>query len=97
LSRVVFVTQQFDPDDPNLGIVVAQVAALARRVDEVVVVADRVVPAALPPNARAHSFQARTQVGRGLRLLLAVARERRGLGAVIAHQIPLYADRKSVV
>jgi glycosyltransferase involved in cell wall biosynthesis len=94
LSRVLFITQQFDPDDPNLGIVVPQVAALARRVDEVVVVADRVVADALPPNARAHSFRSRTQVGRGLRLLAVVARELPGLrrgGAVIAHQIPLYA------
>ena len=78
-------------DDPNLGIVVAQVQALARRVDEIVVVADRVVSAALPPNASAHSFHARTQLGRGLRLLRAVARELPGLSAVIAHQIPLYA------
>src|SRR5581483_51973 len=93
LTRVVFVTQQFDPDDPNLGLVVAQVAALARRVDEVVVVAGRVVADALPPNARGRSFAARTQLGRGARLLLAVARELPGLrrGAVIAHQVPLYA------
>ncbi len=91
MTRVVFVTQQFDPDDPNLGIVVSQVAALARRVGEVVVVADRVVASALPPNARAYSFRARTQLGRGARLLAAVARELRGLDAVIAHQVPLYA------
>ena len=93
MTRVVFVTQQFDPDDPNLGLVVAQVAALARRVDEVVVVAGRVVADALPPNARGRSFAARTQLGRGARLLLAVARELPGLrrGAVIAHQVPLYA------
>jgi glycosyltransferase involved in cell wall biosynthesis len=94
LTRVVFVTQQFDPDDPNLGIVVAQVAALARLVDEVVVVADRVVASALPANARGRSFRSRTQVGRGLRLLAAVARELPGLrrgGFVLAHQIPLYA------
>jgi len=94
LSRVVFVTQQFDPDDPNLGLVVAQVAALARRVDEVVVVADRLVAGVLPANARARSFAARTQLGRGARLALAVARELPGLrggGAVIAHQVPLYA------
>jgi glycosyltransferase involved in cell wall biosynthesis len=94
LTRIVFVTQQFDPDDPNLGLVVAQVEAIARRVDEVVVVADRVVASALPTNARGRSFAARTQVGRGARLLAAVAPELPGLrrgGAVIAHQIPLYA------
>lgn len=94
MTRVVFITQQLDPDDPNLGIVVAQVAAIARRVSEVVVVADRVVESALPPNARGRSFRSRTQVGRGLRLLDAIGRELPGLrrgGAVIAHQIPLYA------
>lgn len=61
---------------------------------EVVVVADRVVESALPPNGRGRSFAAPTQAGRGLRLLDAIARELPGLrrgGAVIAHQIPLYA------
>jgi glycosyltransferase involved in cell wall biosynthesis len=94
LSRVVFITQQFDPDDPNLAIVPAQVAAIARRVDEVVVVADRIVSAALPPNGRAHSFQSRWKLVRGLRLLGAVARELPGLrrgGAVVAHMCPVYA------
>ena len=38
-----------------------QVEAIARRVDEVVVVADRIVQAALPANARAHSFRSRTK------------------------------------
>ena len=94
MSKVVFVTQQFDPDDPTLGLVVAQVAAIARRVDEVVVVADRVVAVSLPENARGRSFASRTQLGRGARLLAAVARELPGLrrgGAVVAHQIPKYA------
>jgi glycosyltransferase involved in cell wall biosynthesis len=94
LRRIVFVTQQFDPDDPTLGLVVAQVAAIAERVDEVVVVADRVVTEALPANARWRSFASLTQLGRGARLLAAVAQELPGLrrsGAVVAHQIPKYA------
>jgi glycosyltransferase involved in cell wall biosynthesis len=94
LTRVVFVTQQFDPDDPMLATTVPQVAAIARRVSEVVVVADRVVPGALPPNARAHSFHAATKAGRGARLLRAVGRELPGLrrgGAVVAHMCPVYA------
>jgi glycosyltransferase involved in cell wall biosynthesis len=94
VTRVVFITQQFDPDDPNLAIVVAQVAAIARRVDEVVVVADRIVLSELPPNGRAHSFHGRTKVGRGLRLLRSVASELPGLrrgGAVVAHMCPVYA------
>ena len=94
MSRVVFITQQFDPEDPLLGSVVAQVAALARRVDEVVVVVDGIVASALPSNARARSFRSRTQLGRGLKLFLAIARELPGLrrnGAVVAHMVPLYA------
>jgi glycosyltransferase involved in cell wall biosynthesis len=69
------------------------VAALARHVDEVVVVADTIVPAALPPNARARSFHSRTRIGRGARLVWSVARELPGLrrnGAVIAHMISVY-------
>jgi glycosyltransferase involved in cell wall biosynthesis len=95
MSRVVFITQQFDPEDPQIAIVVPQVAAIARRVDEVVVIADRIVLAALPTNARAYSFHSATKVGRGLRLLAAVARElpglRNGRGMVIAHMVPIYA------
>ena len=71
-----------------------QLAAIARRVDEVVVVADTVVTSALPANARAYSFRSKTKLGRGLRLLLIVARELPGLrrgGAVVAHMCPVYA------
>ena len=94
MTRVVFITQRFDPGDPNLAIVVPQVAAIARRVDEVVVVADTVEAGSLPPNARAHSFRSKTKLGRGLRLLVIVARELPGLrrgGAVVAHMCPVYA------
>jgi glycosyltransferase involved in cell wall biosynthesis len=94
VTRVVFITQQFDPSHPALASTVPQVTALARYVDEVVIVADRIVPSALPPNARAHSFRARTKLGRGLRLLRAVTSELRGLsgdGVVIAHMCPVYA------
>ena len=95
MTRVVFITQQFDPEDPQIAIVVPQVAAIARRVDEVVVIADRIVADALPPNGRAYSFHSSTKVGRGLRVLAAVARElpglRKGRGMVIAHMSPIYA------
>ena len=50
-----------------------------------------VVASALPANARGYSFASRTQAGRGAKLVAAVVRELRGLDAVIAHQIPLYA------
>src|SRR5919108_32085 len=58
--RLLFVTQQVDPDHPALGATVPKIAALARRVDEVVVLADGAVPDALPANARVRTFRART-------------------------------------
>src|SRR5579862_493504 len=94
MSRLVFITQQFDPDHPTQAAVVPQVAALARLVDEVVVIADHVDQDALPANARGRSFRARSKLGRGLRLLFFVARELPGLrrdGAVVAHMCSVYA------
>jgi glycosyltransferase involved in cell wall biosynthesis len=90
--RIVFVTQAFDPADPVLGATVAKVRALAARVDEVVVLADRVAPDALPVNARATSFAAPSQAARGVRYLAALAPElTRKPVAVVAHMAPVYA------
>jgi glycosyltransferase involved in cell wall biosynthesis len=91
--KLVFITQQVDPDHPALGATVPKIAALARRVDEVVVLADGAVPDALPANARVRTFGARTKAGRGLRFERALAAELRGLrgGAVVAHMCPIYA------
>jgi glycosyltransferase involved in cell wall biosynthesis len=91
--RLVFITQQVDPEHPALAATVPKIAALARRVDEVVVLADGAVPDALPPNARVRTFGARTKAGRGLRFERALAAELRGLrgGAVVAHMCPIYA------
>jgi glycosyltransferase involved in cell wall biosynthesis len=91
--RLVFITQQVDPDHPALGATVPKIAALARRVEEVVVLADGAVPDALPANARVRTFGSRTKAGRGLRFEWALAAELRGLrgGAVVAHMCPIYA------
>ena len=92
--RVVFVTQQLDPAHPVLATTVPQVAALARRVDELVVVADRIDPASLPANARGYSFRSRSKPGRGLRLASLLAGELgrlRAGGGVVAHMCPVYA------
>jgi glycosyltransferase involved in cell wall biosynthesis len=88
----VFVTQQVDPEHPALAATVAKIAALAERVDELVVLADGIVPAALPANARAHSFRSATKAGRGLRFEAALARELRPKPiAVVAHMCSIYA------
>jgi hypothetical protein len=91
--KLVFITQQVDPDHPALGATVPKIAALARRVEEVVVLADGAVPDVLPANARVRTFGSRTKVGRGLRFERALAAELRGLrgGAVVAHMCPIYA------
>ncbi len=92
--RVVFVTQQVDPESPVLGATVAKIRALATRVDEVVVIADSAVVGALPANCRIHTFGAPSQALRGVRFAMALARElirRPRPAGVIAHMCPIYA------
>lgn len=92
MTRLVFVTQRIDPDDPNLAAAVPMVAALARRVDDVVVLALDTRPAELPANVRVRTFGARTRVGRGLRFARVLAAELRGRpDALVAHMSPIYA------
>ena len=92
MTRVVFITQAADPAHPVLGATLPKIRALAERVDEVVVLADSVVPEALPDNCRARSFAASSQAGRGARLLAALAPELAGRPvAVVAHMAPVYA------
>jgi glycosyltransferase involved in cell wall biosynthesis len=88
----VFVTQQVDPGHPALAATVPKIAALARRVDEVVVLADGAVPGALPENCRVRLFAAPSKAGRGLRFEAALARELLPRPvAVVAHMCPIYA------
>jgi len=92
--RVVFVTQQVDPESPVLGATVAKIRALASRVDEVAVIADGAVPGALPANCRVHTFAAGTRAMRGARFEAALARElarRPRPSGVLAHMCPIYA------
>lgn len=92
MRRLVFVTQVIDPADANLGATVAMVAALARRVDEVVVICDRGVEGALPENCRLRVFGAPGRLERARRYLRAVSSELRPRPlAVVAHMVPLYA------
>lgn len=88
--KLVFVTQELDPAHPALAATGAQVAALARRVDELVVLAAS-VDGDLPGNCRARTFRAGLRPARGVRFEWAVARELRGLDGVVAHMSPIYA------
>ena len=92
MRRLVFVTQRIDPDDPNLAAAIPMVAALARRVDEVTVLALDARPAGLPGNVRVRTFGASTRLGRGLRFAAVLAGElRRRPQALVAHMSPVYA------
>jgi glycosyltransferase involved in cell wall biosynthesis len=92
MTKLIFATQKLDPDDPVLAATVPMVRALAERVDELVVLCDSAVPAAVPPNARVHEFGARAQAERGARFTATLARELRPRPiGVVAHMVPLYA------
>ncbi len=93
MPKLVFITQQVDPDHPALAATVPKIAALASGVSEVVVLADGVVPGVLPGNCRVRTFRAARKAGRGARFEVALARELGGLrgGVVVAHMCPIYA------
>ena len=90
--KIVFVTQRLDPTHPTLGATSAMVDALARRVDELVVMAASCT-GPLPDNVRFRSFGAPVQVLRGARFEVELAREitRGRPSALLAHMSPVYA------
>lgn len=92
MRRLVFITQQVDPEHPALAATVPQIRALAERLDEVVVLADTALVGALPSNCRVKTFRAPTQAARGVRFVASLASElrRRPIG-VLAHMCPIYA------
>jgi glycosyltransferase involved in cell wall biosynthesis len=94
MRRLVFITQQVDPGHPALAATIPKIRALAERLDEVVVLADRVLPGTLPSNCRSLSFASRSRAGRGARfegaLVKELARGPRPI-AVVAHMCPIYA------
>jgi glycosyltransferase involved in cell wall biosynthesis len=92
--HLVFVTQQVDPGHPALAATVPMLRALAERVDEVVVLADRALPGVLPDNCRVRPFAARSRAGRGTRFESAIVAElarRPRPAAIVAHMCPIYA------
>ncbi len=90
--RVVFVTQQIDPDHPNLGAAVSLVRALAGVADEVAVICLRAVDGVLPSNCRVHVVGSQSRLVRGVRFATALLRELRpGRTTLVAHMSPIYA------
>lgn len=89
--KIVFITQVVDPSDPNLGATRAKIAALARRVDEVVVLCVRGTADVLPANCRVRSFGGESRWLRAYRYLTELNEEMRERPiAVIGHMVPLY-------
>jgi glycosyltransferase involved in cell wall biosynthesis len=92
VRRLVFVTQTIDADDPILAQTIDLVAALARRCEQVVVIADRVRRHDLPANVSFRTFGSRLRVGRGVRYVAALAAALRGgrPDALLAHMSPIF-------
>ena len=67
MRRFIFITQIVDPEHPALGATVAKIRALARRVDEVVVLALAAKPGSLPSNCRVRTVSGASRLQRGVR------------------------------
>jgi glycosyltransferase involved in cell wall biosynthesis len=92
VRRIVFVTQQVDPEHPALGATVPMIRALAARVDEVAVLALGAKDGVLPENCRVRLFGAATKPARLARYEAALLAElRRRPERLIAHMAPIYA------
>ena len=92
MRKFVFITQVVDPDHPALGATVAKIAALAARVDEVVVLALEGTADALPDNCRVLTFGAPSRSQRVARFTTTLASACRSRpDAVLAHMAPVYA------
>jgi glycosyltransferase involved in cell wall biosynthesis len=89
--RIVFATQKLDPEHRILAATVELVDELARRVDEVAVVADAGTLEGRPANVTLHTFGSPRRVARASRFLRAVSEALApGADAFVAHQVPLY-------
>jgi len=87
--RLVFLTQRVDSRHPALAATIPKIDALARRVDELVVLAQSGTAAELPAGVDLHTFDAASRVRRGMTFERALARALPA-DAVVAHMVPLY-------
>lgn len=97
MTRLIFVTQLLDADDPVLGFVVRQVEVLATQVERLEVVANevRMEPSDLGAGiVSLEKEKGRGQAGRGLRyasVVTALARRLRP-ATLLAHMCPVYLN-----
>jgi glycosyltransferase involved in cell wall biosynthesis len=91
-TRLVFVTQQVDPEHPVLAATVPKIRALAARFDEVVVLAAAGTRDVLPANCRLVLYGDASRLRRGRLYASALDRElARRPAAVLVHMVPLLA------
>jgi glycosyltransferase involved in cell wall biosynthesis len=89
MRRLVFITQSVDPAHPALAATIPKIAALARRVGRVVVLAQSATSPDLPANVDVRTFGARSRPGRAWRFERELA-QALPADAVLAHMIPAY-------
>jgi glycosyltransferase involved in cell wall biosynthesis len=89
MERLVFLTQSVDPNHPVLAATIPKIRALAARVPEVVVLAQRGDGDGLPVNVDVRTFGAGSRLRRGSRFERELARALPA-DAVVAHMIPVY-------
>jgi glycosyltransferase involved in cell wall biosynthesis len=89
MRRLVFVTQSIDPGHPVLAATIPKIRALARRVDDVVVLAQSGRADGLPGNVELRTFGGASRPVRAWRFERELARALPA-SAVLAHMVPLY-------
>jgi glycosyltransferase involved in cell wall biosynthesis len=89
--KLVFVTQELDPNHAALAQSIDLVRALSARVDELAVVARDVRWDEVPSNATVRTFEAGGKLGRGLRFERALHAALGGADAVFVHMVPQFA------
>jgi glycosyltransferase involved in cell wall biosynthesis len=90
VSRLVFVTQQVDPEHAVLAATVPKIRALAGRFDEVTVLAAASVDGVLPGNCSMRLYGSSSRLQRGRLYLGALSDElARKPAAVLVHMTPL--------
>lgn len=89
--KLVFVTQELDPEHAALAQTTDLAVALAERVDELALVTRALRWDGAPPNATVRTFDAPGKLGRGLRFERALGGSLRGADAVLVHMVPQFA------
>jgi len=89
--KLVFVTQELDPSHPALAQTTDLVGALARRVDELAIIARDVEWNDVPANAAVRTFSSTGRLRRGLQFEQALHGSLGGADAVLVHMVPEFA------